>query len=154
MSEQRVDDELRDRFHELRAATEQPGRVPEFRAVYDLADTRARARPALEVIDGSAYSRRQMVRMGAWASAALAAAVAGLILVERGPSEDEEFASLVAAYSSETLAGAWRSPTSGLLEVPGMELVRSVPSIGGRIPGLDVPAVPQSSPTPGPREDA
>ncbi len=154
MSDQPVDDGLRDRFQELRAATERPGRVPEFRAVYDLADTRARARPALEVVDGVAYSRRQLVRMGAWASAAVAAAVAGLILVERGPSEDEQFARLVAAYASETAAGAWRSPTAGLLDVPGMELVRSVPSIGAPVPGLDVSAPPQSAPTPGPREDA
>ena len=151
MSEQRIDDGLRDRFHELRATTEQPGRVPEFRAVYDLADTKARARPSLEVIDGAAYSRRQIVRMGAWASAAIAAAVAGLILVERTPSEDEQFARLVAAYTSETAAGAWRSPTAGLLDVPGMDLVRSVPSIGAPVPGL---APPESAPTPGPREDA
>lgn len=154
MSEQPVDDGLRGRFQDLRAATEQPGRVPEFRAVYDLADTKARARPAFGVIDGAPRSHRDIMRMGAWASAALAAAVAGLILVERGPSEDEEFARLVAAYASETAAGAWRSPTSGLLDVPGMELVRSVPSIGAQVPGLDLPAPPEPAPTPSPREDA
>jgi hypothetical protein len=76
-----------------------------------------------------------------WASAAVAAALAGVLLFDRGPSEDEQFAELVAAYTADVSAGAWRSPTSGLLQVPGMELVRGVPSIGVPVP--DAPGAPR-----------
>jgi hypothetical protein len=77
----------------------------------------------------------------------VAAAVAGLMLVDRGPSPDEQFERLVATYSSEA-GTAWQSPTSGLLNVPGMELTRSVPSIGGPVRGIDPSRLPppQTSP--------
>jgi hypothetical protein len=97
---------------------------------------------------------RRWVLVGAWGSAALAATVAGLLLVERGPSPDEEFARLVASYSTGAAAGLWRSPTSGLLAVPGMELTRSVPSIGLTLPDFDPSTLPEPTPTPGTREDA
>ena len=151
MSEQRGDDGLRDRFQELRAETEQSGGAPEFGALM----ARAAARPALEVIEGGlTWSRRRVVRVGGWASAALAATVAGLLLTSRGPSEDDEFARLVAAYAADASAGVWQSPTSGLLEVPGIDLVRSLPSIGTSVRGLDPSARPEPETTPGPREDA
>lgn len=155
MSEQRVDDGLRDRFQELRAETVQSGGAPEFGALMARAQADAAARPALEVIEGgSAWSRRRVVRLGGWASAALAATVAGLLLTNPGPSEDDEFARLVAAYSADASAGVWQSPTSGLLEVPGIDLVRSLPSIGASVRGLDPSARPEPETTPGPREDA
>jgi hypothetical protein len=150
-----VDDGLRERFRELRAESERAG-APEFRDVIARAETLAADRPALEVIAGgaSSSSRRRFVRVGTWASAALAATVAGLLLVDGGPSDEEEFARLVAAYSTDLSGGAWRSPTSGLLEVPGIELVRSVPSIGTSVPSVDPNPATEPAPTPGPREDA
>ena len=155
MSEPRVDDGLRDRFQELRAETEQSGGAPEFGALMARAQADAAARPALEVIEGgSTWSRRRVVRVGGWASAALAATVAGLLLTNQGPTEDDEFARLVAAYSADASAGVWQSPTSGLLEVPGIDLVRSLPSIGTSVRGLDPSARPEPETTPGPREDA
>ena len=155
MSEHPVDDALQDRFRQLRTETERVGGVPEFRGVLARAEAQAEVRPALEVIAGGAsYSRRRLVRVGAWASAALAATVAGLLLVDGEPSQEEEFARLVAAYSSDVSAGARRSPTSGLLQVPGIELVRSVPSISTSVPGVDPGLAPEPAPTPGPREDA
>ena len=51
-------------------------------------------------------------------------------------SEDDRFAELVAAYSQDLSAAAWRSPTSSLLDVPGMELVRAVPSLG--LPAIEL----------------
>jgi hypothetical protein len=124
------DADLRARFGELRART----RGPEFAAVLGRASEEARAQPALTVSSGRP-SRRRVIAAGAWASAAIAATVAGILLFDfsslMGPSADEEFAELVAAYSANVAGGAWSSPTSGLLNVPGMELVRGMPSIGG-----------------------
>lgn len=154
MSEQRVDDGLRDRFQELREDTTWSGGAPEFGALMARAQAQAAARPALEVGRGSAWTRRRVMRAGGWASAALAATAAGVLLTNRGPSEDEEFARLVAAYSADVSAGAWQSPTSGLLEVPGIELVRSLPSIGASVRGLDPSTRPEPATSPGPREDA
>jgi hypothetical protein len=150
MSESRVEEDLRRRFQELRAGTG-AGRRPEFGAVMARAGAAADARPALEVVRGGRVGSRRWVLVGA---SALAATVAGLLLVDRGPSSDEDFARLVAAYSSESAAGAWRSPTSGLLAVPGMELTRAVPTIGVSVPGLEAGALPpEAAPSAGPRED-
>jgi hypothetical protein len=124
------DEDLRARFENLRADT----RSPPFATVLERAAAEVRAQPVLEVVQGRAGSRRRVLEVGAWASAAIAATVAGLLLLDRGltttASEDDRFAELVAAYSQDRSTGAWRSPTSSLLDVPGMELVRSVPSLG------------------------
>ncbi len=154
MSEYRVDDGLRDRFQELRAETTRADGTPEFGALLARAEADAAARPTFEIVaGGSGWSRRRIVRVGWWASAALAATVAGLLITNRGLSEDEEFARLVAAYAADASAGAWQSPTSSLLEVPGIELVRSLPSIGASARGLDPSTRPEPATT-GPREDA
>ena len=95
---------------------------------------------------------RRIVRAGAWASAALAAVLAGVLLTNAGPDPDAEFERLVAAYASDASGGAWRSPTSGLLEFPGIELIRSIPSVGGPARGLDLDGTPPI-PAPGGREN-
>jgi hypothetical protein len=144
MSDSRVDEDLRARFQELRAAAERSGRVPEFRGALARAEAAVEGRPGLEVVAGSATGSRRWLRAGAWGSAALAATVAGLLLVRGGPSSEEDFARLVASYSTDASAGAWQSPTSALLEVPGMNLMRSMPSIGAPLPdfGAVAPAEP------------
>jgi hypothetical protein len=135
MNEERMsgagDEELRARFGELRAKA---GRsTPPFAAMLERAATEAREQPTLTVVRGGG-SRRRALRVGAWASGAVAATVAGLLLFDGGSaptaSADEQFAELIASYASDMAAGAWRSPTSSLLDVPGIELMRSVPSIG------------------------
>jgi hypothetical protein len=130
------DEDLRARFDDLRAGT----RTPTFASVLERAAAEAREQPALGVHGGSG-SRRRVLKVGVWASAAIAATLAGLLLFDRGAtpgsSADDRFADLVAAYSQDMSAGAWRSPTSGLLDVPGMELVRGVPSLGLPAVGLD-----------------
>ena len=152
MTKQPDDGQLRARFQQLRAETEQPGRIPLFRAMVDRARDEAAASPALEVVHGGqsesdrrVHPSRRIVRAGAWASAALAAALAGVLLTNAGPDADAEFERLVAAYASDASGGAWRSPTSGLLDFPGIELIRSVPSVGGLVRGLDpgrLPTIP------------
>jgi hypothetical protein len=122
VSRERDDDPIRERFAELRAETRASGRAPDVDAML------ARAR-------------------------AEAAAVAGLILTGRGGSDDEdlEFERLVATYAMELGPAVRRSPTSSLMQVPGMELLRSVPSLGG--PALGAGAPPSTSGGEPPREE-
>lgn len=59
----------------------------------------------------------------------LAVAAALVVLLVPGARDPElEFERLVSAYGAT--ASTLRSPTSRLLEVPGLELVRSLPAIG------------------------
>lgn len=133
------DQRLRQRFLELKEETDRAERVPDFGAMLARAKAEAAASSPLEVVAGvraggtRVWPDRRLLRAGALATAALAAAVTGLILVDRHPSGEAEFEQLVAAYESDT----WQSPTAGLLDVPGIELTRSVPSIGGPARGLD-----------------
>ena len=141
MTQRHDDDRLREEFRRLRSETERSARVPDFRAMLEKTKADAVAPPELQVVQGgqsdSGAPRRRVVRIGGWASAAVAAAIAGVLLLG-GPSDaDQEFDRLVAAYSADVSSGAWRSPTSGLLNVPGMNLIRSVPSLGTTIRGLD-----------------
>jgi len=139
------DDELREAFQALRAESQQRSRVPDFAQMLQEAKRQAAARPALQVVAGRSVREvapRQFVRTGAWVSALFAASVAALIVLDRPPSGDAAFERLVAAYSTETAGGTWSSPTSGLLDVPGLDLVRSLPSIGGSIRGLDPATMP------------
>jgi len=148
----REDDRLRERFLRLRAETEEPGRVPDFQAMLDRARKDAADRPALQVTDGNRRrdprwsARRRLVRAGAWASAALAATIAGILLTRGRTGGEENFERLVAAYQSDAVSGAWKSPTSGLLDVPGIEVIRSLPSIGGPAVGLDPDREPDAPP--------
>lgn len=149
MNERREDDVLRERFRELRAESAAPGRVPDFGAMMARAHAQAEAHGGFAVVDGgaartapSSRARRRLLRAGAWASAAVAATVAALLLTGPRPNDDAAFEQLVAAYSAGVSSGALRSPTSGLLQVPGMDLTRSVPSIGSPLRGLDPSTLP------------
>lgn len=148
---ERDDERMKERFQALRAETRGSGAVPDFDTM--LAEAKlAGQRPALEVVSGGESPERvrgrRWLRAGAWASAAVAAGLVGLVLVDRGPSGEDEFERLVAAYTSQGGAESWRSPTSGLLEVPGMDLMRTVPSIGGAARGVDPSTLPAPQPSP------
>ena len=156
------DDRLEEEFGRLRSETEGSARVPHFGAMLEKAKADAAERPEiaaerpdLQVIQGgqadagqpdAGSRRRRVMQIGGWASAAVAAAVAGVLLMG-GPSDaDREFERLVASYTTDLSAGAWRSPTAALMNVPGMNLTRSVPSFGTTIRGLDpsqLPNVPE-----------
>lgn len=142
MTERHRDERVREAFAALRAETGAHGRVPAFDAMLERARADAAALPRLEVEAGGASDARsrrrsRTLRVGGWASLAVAATVAGLLLTDGRSDDDADFEALVAAYSADASAGAWRSPTSGLLDVPGMELVRTVPSVGAPARGLD-----------------
>lgn len=133
---EREDDRIRAGFAAMRADASGEGAVPDF----DDMISRARQVPAQEheASVTRLTPRRRAFQIGGWVSLAAAAAVAGLLLVDPGISdEDAEFERLVAAYST-TAATAFHSPTSGLLRTPGLDL-GSVPSIGQGVRGMDRP---------------
>jgi len=129
VSEEREHDALRGEFQRLRSETGASGRVPDFGAMMVRAKAdaeRAGRRPARAVV------------IGGWASVALAAAIAGVLLVEgHHGSAEAEFESLVAAYAADGAGGAWRSPTASLLDVPGMSLTRTMPAVGNPLRDFD-----------------
>jgi len=144
------DDDLRGAFQTLRAEERGAHRTPAFGPMLAEAKRRAAARPPLDVVGGG--PRRTLFRLGAWATAAVAAGIAAVLLIDRPPSGDDDFARLVAAYTTETQSGSWSSPTSGLLDVPGMDLTRSVPSIGSPLWNIDPSTLPPR-PTSPPEEN-
>lgn len=139
----RDDQRLQEEFDHLRAEQARTG-SPSFDEMIARARADAEEQPRLAVVDGDAPIHagdathagvtpkvRRLVA-GGWAAAA-AAAVAGLLLWPGGQSDaDAEFERLVGAYSTQ-LSG-WQSPTASLLDVPGMELTRSVPRLGSSGP--------------------
>ena len=137
MKTQPEEDRLKGAYQALRAEATRSGEVPDFGTMMAEAKRQASARPVLEVVAGRPGTRRRLVRVGAWASAALAASLAGLLLIDPSPSGDEDFERLVAAYSSGSAGASWSSPTSSLLDAPGLDLIRSLPSIGVPVRGLD-----------------
>jgi len=146
VTHERDDDRIRDDFHELRAHVGRPGAPPNFDVMMARAriESERESRPELDVAGGGARgsdseraSRRRLTRIGGWMSLAAAAAAAGLLLFEPSSVEaDAEFQSLVVAFAADGATGAWRSPTSSLLDIPGIDL-GTVPSVGDFIPRGD-----------------
>jgi hypothetical protein len=70
-------------------------------------------------------------RRGAAAGGLLAAAaMAGLFLVRSPGVSEAEFERVVRSFATDPAGGAWRSPTDGLLELPGQNMLSTRPSIG------------------------
>jgi hypothetical protein len=139
VSEQHEEQELREAFSVERDQLRASGRIPDFDAMM----VRARADAASQGvgIDGvdQLASRRRLFRTGGWMTLATAAAATGLMfLVSPGSTSeaDAEFERLVASYASTSASGTFNSPTSGLLEIPGLDL-GAVPSVGDALRGFD-----------------
>jgi hypothetical protein len=143
VNEDRLEKELSERFQRLRA--QESARAPDFETM--LATARERAASEVERAQresGTVVPIRRRGWIGPWgqglaASALAAAAMAVLWLAptsERGGGavSGDDFDALVRSYSEQANGGLWRAPTDGLLQVPGIELVRTVPSIGGYEP--------------------
>ena len=113
-----------ERFARLKAEDAQ--RIPDFAAMYEAA---ARASEQSEASVPLEDRRTRLTRWTAVATTLAAAAVAGILLLT--PDAEADFEALVSSYSVEFGGSRWRSPTDGLLDVPGMDLIRTVPSIEG-----------------------
>jgi hypothetical protein len=124
------DRDLQRRFQDLH--DEDRHRVPDFQAMM------ARAREEASVSERMALEERKGLRRVprklAWGGSLLAAAAAAfLLLLETGGTSDSEFVQVVQTFSANPAAGAWKSPTDGLLDLPGSEILSTVPSIGGSL---------------------
>ena len=117
------DDELRARFQAQRRA--ESNNAPAFAPMLE------RAR---RIADGTAVPFRprqvSLRRLGYVGGLAAAAAIAALLVIPRGPSSEDAFEQAVRRFQSDPALGAWQSPTDGLLDVPGSQLITTVPSVG------------------------
>lgn len=150
-------------FRAMRAELEASGRVPAFGSMLERARAELDDAPETEggawpdVARRGGHSRARSTRdvrassapiipRRLWAPLAAAAALVGLLVglpASDSSDADAEFERLVAGYSASVSAGAWRSPTAPLLDIPGVDL-GSLPSFQGSLggmapPGADVP---------------
>jgi hypothetical protein len=123
MSDRQLDADLRARFDAQRRA--EAGGAPAFTAMV------ARAHAELAAGAPAIAPRRLTLRRIAYGSGlAAAAAVAAILVLPGQPSSEAAFAEAVRAFQTDPALGAWRSPTAGLLDVPGRELLSTVPGVG------------------------
>ncbi len=123
----RDDQDLKGRFQALRDEDQQ--QVPDFEKV--MARVRAEAATAGEEIHPLVLPHRSVPRKLAWGGSLLAAAAtATLLLIQLAGTSDSEFVQVVQGFSNNPAAGAWRSPTDGLLKLPGSEILSTFPSVG------------------------
>jgi hypothetical protein len=108
--------ELAERMTRLKA--EEAQHAPQFAETYRIVIRRS---------DGLRRARTR--RWAVVATTLAAAALAGILLT--APDADAEFEALVASYSGALWGEHWRAPTDGLLNVPGMDLINTIPTIGG-----------------------
>lgn len=130
MTNQPSDPKLKALFQELRAADEE--RAPGFRELWAGLQEQTVERPLAPETEKRAMGR--FPRRLAWGGSLLAAAAAGaalFLLSTRGASETD-FVNAVRAFSTSPAGGAWRSPTDGLLSLPGAEVLRTRPKLGDR----------------------
>jgi hypothetical protein len=123
MSDRQHDSELRARFDAQRRA--EAGEAPSFDAMI------AGARFEAADVPGTARGRRVRLRRLVYAGGlAAAAAVAAVLVIPGSRAGEDAFEEAVRVFQTDPALGAWRSPTAGLLEVPGRQLMSTVPSVG------------------------
>lgn len=123
----RDDQDLKGRFKALREEDQQ--QIPDFQRV--MARVRAEAVESGENLLQTVHPTRGVPRKLAWGGSFLAAAAAAtLLLIQLTGTSDSEFVQVVQGFSDSPAAGAWRSPTDGLLKLPGSEILSTVPSVG------------------------
>ena len=113
-----------ERFAELRE--EDARRAPDFTAMYETAVQASEQSRSSIPLEGR---RARTTRWTYAATILAAAAIAGILLLT--PDPDADFEALVSSYSVDFGGSRWQSPTDGLLDAPGMNLIRTVPSIEG-----------------------
>jgi hypothetical protein len=123
MSDRQQDADLRALFAAQRRVDADA--APPFANMLALA--RAEAADAAPAVTPRRLGLRRFVYA---AGLAAAAALAGLMVWPRSPSPEDAFERAVRAFENDPALGAWRSPTDGLLDVPGLQLMTTVPSVG------------------------
>lgn len=123
MSDRPQDTELRARFEAQRRAD--AGEAPSFAEM--MARVRAQPDDTSTVV---ATSSRKLRRVVYWSGLAAAAVIGALLALPGSSSQEDAFEQAVRAYQNGPAMGAWRSPTDGLLDVPGSRLISTVPSVG------------------------
>jgi len=121
--------ELEVLFRELREEDEK--RAPTFQ------ETMAAVREGMAREVGPAWvARGQRPWFGRrlyWAGGLLAAAAAAaLLLLPLRWASDAEFVFAVRTYAASPAGGAWKSPTDAFLDLPGSEVLTTLPTIGER----------------------
>jgi len=151
VNDPRNDRDLRELFDEFR--TEDRVKTPDFQPM--MARVRAdiegdAGAQASEVVSihskqaerGWAGARSFRSHRWTWMGGVLAAAaIAAVMLVGQGSISDEGFEELVNAYANDPALGGWQSPTDALLELPGREIVTTIPRVGGTRTLLGVPEI-------------
>ncbi|HEX6066378.1 MAG TPA: hypothetical protein VFZ04_19230 [Longimicrobiales bacterium] len=116
------DNELRARFEAQRRA--EANDAPPFASMME----RARATgDAAAAVAPRRMNLRRLVYVGGLAAAAT---IAALLVIPRGTSSEDAFEQAVRRFQNDPASGAWQSPTDGLLDVPGSQLISTVPSVG------------------------
>lgn len=152
VNDPRKDRDLQELFAELRE--EDRNLTPDFQSMMARvrADMAAEDEAEASEVVNIQSKMRERSRAGArgtravrwtWMGGVLAAAaIAGVIMMGQGTISDQGFEDLVNSYSSDPALGAWRSPTDALLELPGREIVTTIPKVGGSTRLLGVPGLP------------
>ena len=129
MSDLRPDPELRAHFDALKRVD--ASSAPAFADVM----ARAQAELAEETQRSDSWwwqraSRVTLRRLTYASTLAAAAAIAALILIPRVQSNEDAFVQAVQRFQNNPALGGWRSPTDGLLNLPGDRLMSTLPSVG------------------------
>ena len=123
MTDRPQDAELRARFEAQRQAEKE--QTPPF------AEMMARARTAGATDAPAPAPRMVRLRTVLYAGGLAAAAmIAALLVIPRAQSGEDDFERAVRAFQNDPALGAWQSPTDGLLDVPGSQLISTVPRVG------------------------
>jgi hypothetical protein len=124
MNDRQQDADLRARFQAQRERDREE--APSFAEMM----ARARTQAVHAVVTPVRAPGRTIFRRIAYAGGLVAAAAIGGLLMVNPRSNEDAFEQAVASYQSGPALGAWQSPTDGLLNIPGSQLISSVPSVG------------------------
>jgi hypothetical protein len=121
MTDRPQDAELRARFDAQRRAD--ANQAPSFETMMG----RARTPSGDVVTTPRRFERRRFMYASGLAAAAV---IAALLVIPRTRSSEDTFEDAVRAFQTNPALGAWQSPTDGLLDVPGSQLISTVPGVG------------------------
>jgi hypothetical protein len=121
------DQDLRSLFSTLRE--EEQDEIPAFPILMARARKEA-VRSGMEEPEERRTSRLRARRLALGGTLLAAAAAAVLIFLPPRGTSETEFVQVVRMFSADPASGAWRSPTDALLDLPGSEMLSTIPSIG------------------------